>query len=278
MKKVFLITGVLLSLALVPVTMYLIQPDYDSLNPVHRYVSNSVVEKWMEHDKNVPRELRATLDIDTLMGMLSFYEAAFVKRIFRIPPSELGFKGKFYSLDKPADLVQIPNVVLQNSPDSAETGVQYYPRHAFRDYKEMMDSMKADLGRRLYIDSGYRSPGRQSYLFFYYLVNTSNFSLKENARWIAMPGFSEHGSPLFTAIDFISEDGINGFSGTQRAEDFEKLEEYAWLQKNASRFNFYLSYPRGNALGVAFEPWHWHWEGDTSIFSNSNIPQIKPNP
>lgn len=278
MKRVLAAAGVLLVLALIPATMYLVNPDYDSLNPVHRFVASGVVDKWMAYEQSLPKESRATMDIDTLFGMLNFYEAAFVRRIFRIPPTELGFKGKFYSIDKPADLVLIENVVLEKSPNRAETGVQYYPRHAYRHYREMMDSMHVTLGRRLYIDSGYRSPGRQAYLFFYYLVKTSGFVLKENARWIAMPGFSEHGSPLFTAIDFISEEGINGFSGKQTAEDFEKLEEYTWLQQNAERFNFYLSYPRENELGVAFEPWHWHWEGDVSIFANTNTPQIAPNP
>lgn len=278
MKKAFLTGGVVLLLALIPITMYMVNPDYDSLNPVHRYFASSIVEKWMEYEDSVPKERRATLDIDTLFSLLNFPELSFARRIFRIPPAELGFKGKFYSLEKPTDLVLIENVVLENSGNSSETGVQYYPRHAYRDYREMMDSMKASIGKRLFIDSGYRSPGRQAYLFFYYLVKTSNFVLKENARWIAMPGYSEHGSPLFTAIDFISEDGINGFSGKQTAENFENLEEYRWLQANASRFNFYLSYPRENNLGVAFEPWHWHWEGDTSIFNNTNTPQIKPNP
>ncbi|MCC6549416.1 MAG: D-alanyl-D-alanine carboxypeptidase family protein [Ignavibacteriaceae bacterium] len=278
MKRTFLTAGVLISLALIPITMYLVSPNYDSLNPVHRYVATSIVDKWTQYEETVPRFERATLDIDTLLGMLNFYEGAFARRIFRIRPDELGFMGKFYSLDKPTDLIKIDNVVLEKSPNHAETGVQYYPRHAFKDYREMMASMQTTLGRRLYIDSGYRSPGRQAYLFFYYLVKTSDFVLMENARWIAMPGFSEHGSPLYTAIDFISEEGINGFSEKQTAEDFEKLEEYKWLQQNAARFNFYLSYPRENIIGVAFEPWHWHWEGDTSIFSSANTPQIGPNP
>jgi D-alanyl-D-alanine carboxypeptidase len=75
-----------------------------------------------------------------------------------------------------------------------------------------------------------------------------------------MPGYSEHGHPVNHSIDFCSSDGINGFSDGQTAADFEKLPEYEWMVMNASQFNFYLSYPKDNPYGVAFEPWHWHWE------------------
>ena len=75
-----------------------------------------------------------------------------------------------------------------------------------------------------------------------------------------MPGYSEHGNPVNHAIDFTNENGINGFSDNQTAGDFESLPEFDWLMKNANQFNFYLSYPENNPYGVAFEPWHWHWE------------------
>lgn len=250
-------------------------PDVDGLNIIHRFVTSAIAKKWKDYESSLPKEERALIHPDSLMSLLNFYESSFVERIFSINPIELGFKGKFYSKDTPADLVKIPNTILYSAADTVETGVQYYPRHAFKDYQKMMDSMKADIGRRLYIDSGYRSPGRQALLFIYYLSTSSKYVLKENARWIAMPGYSEHGSPVFTAIDFVTEDGVNGFSGNQTQKDFAEKEEYKWLLTNAEKFNFYLSYPEGNSLGVAFEPWHWHWEGDASIFNQTEVPKIQ---
>ncbi len=65
----------------------------------------------------------------------------------------------------------------------------------------------------------------------------------------AIPGFSEHHSGR--AVDICT----NGrFVLT---EDFEKTAAYEWLLGNAARFQFKLSYPRANALGIVFEPWHW---------------------
>jgi len=32
---------------------------------------------------------------------------------------------------------------------------------------------------------------------------------------------------------------------------------FAWLARHAHRFGFAMTYPRGNRLGIAYEPWHW---------------------
>ena len=115
---------------------------------------------------------------------------------------------------------------------------------------------RIDLGKRLLIESGYRSPAYQLYLFVFYLSN-HRYSIRETNRFVALPGFSEHGSPDFQAIDFMTPEGING---EDRPEEFEELQEYGWLHARAHEFGFHLSYPRAGPS--AFEPWHWHWEAD----------------
>jgi hypothetical protein len=231
--------------------------NYDYLPLLQRHTAESVLENFEKEINKRPAEQRAIVDYDSILANLSLIQRNFVNSIFSIDPAELGFKGPFYSTEKPGNLVKIESVPLGGE---RETGIQYLPAHIYSDYDKMADKMEKETGRRLFVDSGYRSPGRQAYLFFYYLVKSSNYSLKENAKWIAMPGYSEHGHPVNTAIDFCSIEGINGFSGDQTADDFTKLIEYEWLLKNASDFNFYLSYPQNNNLGVSFEPWHWHWE------------------
>ena len=204
------------------------------------------------------------------MNELTFWEKDFAIRIFNIDPASLGFKGPFYSIKSvKADLVKIPSVKFENSQGEHETGIQYCLSNIYDDFERMNEVMKQDTGKRLYIESGYRSPGRQAYLFIKYLVNDNGYSLEENAKWIAMPGYSEHGHFSNHAIDFVNEDGINGFSKGQTASDFENLTEYKWLLERASEFNFYISYPRNNQLGVEFEPWHWHWIRISSLDINS---------
>ena len=34
---------------------------------------------------------------------------------------------------------------------------------------------------------------------------------------------------------------------------------FKWLEKNASQFGFYLSYPKNNIKGIKYEPWHWSY-------------------
>jgi hypothetical protein len=231
-------------------------PDFHELNYLHKFFAKSVYETFKNEIEKLPKEERAVVDYNHLMNSLKHLEKQFAEKIFSIDPSELGFMGPFYSTEEPGNLVRIESVQV----GGRETGINYCPDHSYKDYLLMTAAMKKDTGRKLLIDSGYRSPGRQAYLFFYYLVTSSGYSLKENARWIAMPGYSEHGHPVKNAIDFTSEEGINGFSAGQSAADFTALPEYEWLLENGYKYNFFLSYPEDNRFGVAFEPWHWRWD------------------
>jgi D-alanyl-D-alanine carboxypeptidase len=67
----------------------------------------------------------------------------------------------------------------------------------------------------------------------------------------AAPGYSEHHSGR--ALDLTTP----GFAPLE--EEFERSVAFAWLCTNAQRYNFNLSFPRGNAHGIAYEPWHWCW-------------------
>ncbi len=263
MKKLEIILAVIIIPILVvggiSIYRFYEKPNYERLNYVQEYVAQSIANTFEKKINKLPKDERVIIDYDSLMNSLNFIQRNLADRIFAINPKELGFKGPFYSKGKPNDLVKIQSVKLGKSTDSRETGVQFCPKHSYLDYQKMVNQMKIDIGKTLYIDSGYRSPGRQAYLFLHYLPG-NKFSLKENAKWIAMPGYSQHGDPVNNAIDFTNADGINGFSNGQTAEDFVKLPEYAWMIQNANKYNFYLSYPKNNRWGVAFEPWHWHWE------------------
>ena len=41
---------------------------------------------------------------------------------------------------------------------------------------------------------------------------------------------------------------------------FDTTEAYTWLQKNAYKYGFVLSYPKDNGFYI-FEPWHWRFVG-----------------
>jgi D-alanyl-D-alanine carboxypeptidase len=68
-------------------------------------------------------------------------------------------------------------------------------------------------------------------------------------RVSAAPGYSEHHSGR--ALDLTAP----GYAPVE--EVFERSGAFAWLTRNASRFGYVLSYPRGNEHRIAYEPWHW---------------------
>lgn len=74
-------------------------------------------------------------------------------------------------------------------------------------------------------------------------------SLDEVLRINAPPGYSEHHSGR--AVDI----GTTGCAALDEA--FETTAAFSWLDRNAARFGFSLSYPRGNSQGFLHEPWHW---------------------
>lgn len=71
----------------------------------------------------------------------------------------------------------------------------------------------------------------------------------------APPGYSEHHTGR--AVD------INTPGCVATEEPFEDTHAFRWLQKHARRFDFHLSYPRGNTSGFIYEPWHWCFHKDS---------------
>jgi D-alanyl-D-alanine carboxypeptidase len=103
--------------------------------------------------------------------------------------------------------------------------------------------------------SGFRSYLHQKRLIENHLKNGR--AIESILTHIAIPGFSEHHTGC--AID------IHANENPVLEEAFENSEEFYWLDKNASRYGFRLSYPRSNTLGIIYEPWHWYFVGKQSL-------------
>ena len=197
------------------------------------------------------------LSWETLYAPLSSEHQAFLDQMRAIKAETLGATSHYYGESaESSELVSVGPQFTLNKGVAKTLDPQYLPRPVLEAYRRMMDAMKADLGKQLFVESGYRSPAYQLYLFLYYMPK-HGYSITETNRFVALPGYSEHGYPPKQAIDFINAAGING---EDHPEEFEALPEYAWLQAHAQEFGFYLSYPRDNAQHTSFEPWHWHYE------------------
>jgi len=200
------------------------------------------------------------LTFEELYAPLQPAQIQFLEQFRQLDPHAVGGTSRKLPLPSTQDrFVRLDNQNVVREGKPAPLDAQYLPASAYEAYLKMMAAMEMEIGKRLLVESGYRSPAYQLYLFLFYMPK-HGYSIRETNRFVALPGFSEHGSPARQAIDFITPAGING---DERPAEFEELQEYGWLLSRAERFGFHLSYPRGGPS--AFEPWHWHYEGAASV-------------
>ncbi len=200
----------------------------------------------------------ATLTFDELYAPLTTDEQQFLRQFQNLNGSELGVKIPFRGMATgKEELVVLKGQRVKDleKGGTKEVPPQFLPKNVYLRYGDMMAAMQKDLGKRLYVESGYRSSAYQLYLFIFYLSNHL-YSIRETARFVALPGYSEHGSPQHQAIDFINEESL----GEETAKEFDAQPEFAWLIKNAAKFCFVMSYPKDGKEGITYEPWHWRQE------------------
>lgn len=123
---------------------------------------------------------------------------------------------------------------------------QYLRQVAYNDLKAMFDDA-AVANLPLKVTSAYRSFSEQQQLY------TNGTSGDPNGSdVIAKPGYSEH--QLGLALDIGAANTLSGFGSTPQS---------AWLQSNAYKYGFALSYPSGkeSITGYTYEPWHYRYIG-----------------
>lgn len=153
-------------------------------------------------------------------------------------PEDYGLDGTRPIFDEATDLVEVgPNLVGR---------MQSLEREAAARWNELQAGAAAD-GVLLLIVSGYRSIDYQARLIRKKL--NADQSVSEILVVNAAPGHSEHHTGR--AID-IATPGSRPLT-----EEFEASDAFRWLEENAGRLGFSMSYPRNNPAGFIYEPWHW---------------------
>ncbi|MBD2448822.1 D-alanyl-D-alanine carboxypeptidase family protein [Nostoc sp. FACHB-152] len=123
--------------------------------------------------------------------------------------------------------------------------------------------------------SGFRSVKEQEQLFFD-VGAQRNQTPAQRAALSAPPGHSEHHTGY--AVDV----GDGSAPATNLQADFDQTKAFGWLQANAARFSFEISFPKDNVQGVSYEPWHWRFVGDRSslemFYKARNLKPAKASP
>ncbi|MEM7591225.1 MAG: D-alanyl-D-alanine carboxypeptidase family protein [Cyanobacteria bacterium P01_A01_bin.83] len=121
-------------------------------------------------------------------------------------------------------------------------------------FKEMQAAAKAE-GINLVAVSAFRNADIQEELFFGIKEQRGQDATKR-AEVSAPPGYSEHHTGY--AVDI----GDGDAPSTHLETNFAQTAVFAWLEQNALKYSFELSFPADNKQGVSYEPWHWRFVGD----------------
>lgn len=165
----------------------------------------------------------------------------------------LRIKSVLESLQIPLELVAIRALPLQ--PEAQElvvveigaTGKEHQLIPVAADaWRRLRTAASAD-GVSLEIVSAFRGVDRQAEIVRNKLAR--GFSMQEILAVSAPPGYSEHHTGC--AVDVTTE------GASPLESEFGQTRAFRWLTENANSFSFFLSFPRDNACGYAFEPWHW---------------------
>jgi D-alanyl-D-alanine carboxypeptidase len=127
-------------------------------------------------------------------------------------------------------------------------------RAAAGKYLDMVGAARRE-GVSLTTLSGFRSLDDQTALFFDVKAERGQRPV-ERAAVSAPPGYSEHHTGY--AVDI----GDANQPSTHLDSAFESTPAFRWLEDNAARFGYELSFPQNNAQNVSYEPWHWRFMGD----------------
>lgn len=173
------------------------------------------------------------------------------KVIVKNPDDLLVLVNKYRNLPadyKPKDLV-IPNVrfAFQGMDEK-----KYMRKEAAKALEELFKAAEEE-GIYLYAVSGFRSYGRQKFLFEY---RAARNGFEEANKLTAYPGQSEHQTGLAMDVNCKAY-------GTDLKESFSQTPEGIWIKNNAHRFGFILRYPKGaeHITGYSYEPWHIRYVG-----------------
>ncbi|MFA5934530.1 MAG: M15 family metallopeptidase [Candidatus Paceibacterota bacterium] len=180
-------------------------------------------------------------EVNDITGTVSDLE-----KLSQIDPELLQKYSKVFFLNEhysPARLTEIPSEYKYSNLKALQIGTETWPH-----LEKMIDDAKDDKVE-IFVSSAFRSFDEQTALKTNYSVT---YGIGTANQFSADQGYSEH--QLGTTVD-LTTTGLNG-----GLDGFDKTEAYKWLNLNAYKYGFVLSYPNNNTYYV-YEPWHWRFVG-----------------
>ncbi|MBU4479881.1 D-alanyl-D-alanine carboxypeptidase family protein [Patescibacteria group bacterium] len=168
-----------------------------------------------------------------------------IDKLMKIDPELLKKYSKTFFLSEnyfPTNLINIDNQYTLNPEKDL-----WIKKEIYENLKNLIDGAR-NSNLNIKVLSAFRSFETQTNLKSIYTVK---YGTGAN-QFSADQGYSEH--QLGTAVDFTTPELGEGLV------NFENESIYQWLNENAYKYGFTLSYPEDNTY-YKFEPWHWRFVG-----------------
>lgn len=196
------------------------------------------LEDDLRKEKNKNEEFEEQIqDIAGTVGVL--------EKLSKTDPELLQKYSKVFFLNEHYTPERLKDIDEEFTLNSSKTYQVHAAVEPFLD--DLLKDAKDD-GIDIKVASAFRSFGEQSSLKSGY---TQVYGSGAN-QFSADQGYSEH--QLGTTIDFATA------ANPSLTISFENTQAFEWLEKNAHKYGFTLSYPEGNAY-YQYEPWHWRFVG-----------------
>ena len=122
--------------------------------------------------------------------------------------------------------------------------------------KQMINDMRKDGIKDIWVQSAYRSVERQKELYeqsiqkYIKQGKTQEEAVKLTDEYINKPGTSEHNIGLAVDFNFVNN-------------EFEETKSFTWLKQHAEDYGFILRYPKEkeDITKISYESWHWRYVG-----------------
>lgn len=237
---------------------YIITLDKNTIDNLLKIEYNDATIKLMQEKYFLFKNLNSYLeyykdnkddDLSHIVSMVNvkanheYYDEDIIKPT-NLDDGNLMLLNKFHYLSEdynPNDIVKISNMYAY---DGNSIKAEVYTA-----YKKMWNAAKKE-DLTLIVTSSYRSYDTQDTLWE---SRANKYGEEEADKETARAGFSEHQTGL--ALDIVTYNSL--------LNDFEKTDEFKWLQKNAHKFGFILRYPKDkkDITGYSYESWHYRYVG-----------------
>ncbi len=206
------------------------------------YYNNEYLERYIKYQENNP-SMDSKQIIKNVNMNLDQKKYEYTIKAKNLNTSKI-LVNKYYYLDEN----YVPNNLEEIDKEYSKGGIKLV-KEAKEAFQELSKKAR-ESNLNIIAMSAYRSYQYQVTLYNNYVKQDGK---EEADAYSARPGYSEHQTGLATDV----------YNQKETYTNFEKTEEFKWMQENAYKFGFILRFPKGKEeeTGYQYESWHYRYVG-----------------